>query len=186
MPSRIDDLLARAAHLEREVEAELNRARSEWRYRIIDGRIRFERDVRLAHQRLKQSIPRFLRESNLASVLTAPMIYSMIVPIALRTGATSALSGVRRLRRRGGVQATATGVARRTERRRMRMSRMGVCCIRARSVGAYPCARAPTAVCIDVRSPPDAPPTPIARQTSLRTNPSSWIYLDHGSATGQE
>jgi len=53
------------------VEAELNRARGEWRYRIIDGRIRFERDVRLAHQRLKQSIPRFLRESNLASVLTA-------------------------------------------------------------------------------------------------------------------
>jgi hypothetical protein len=83
VPSRIDDLLARAAHLEREVEAELNRARTEWRYRIIDGRIRFERDVRLAHQRLKQSIPRFLRESNLASVLTAPVIYSMIVPIAL-------------------------------------------------------------------------------------------------------
>jgi hypothetical protein len=83
MPSRIDDVLNRIVGLERELEAELNHARERWRYRFEAGRVRFDRDVRLAHQRLKQSIPRFLRESSIANILTAPIIYSLIVPIAL-------------------------------------------------------------------------------------------------------
>lgn len=83
MPSRIDDLLDHIARLERELEIELHRARAHWRYRIEAGRVRFEREVRLAHQRLKQSIPRFLRESSVLNLLTAPVIYSMIVPVAL-------------------------------------------------------------------------------------------------------
>jgi len=83
MTSRLDDLLERIAALEREVEVELNRARADWRYRIDAGRVRFEREVRLAHGRLKQSIPRFLRESSLSNLLTAPIIYSLVVPIAL-------------------------------------------------------------------------------------------------------
>jgi hypothetical protein len=83
MASRIDDLLEHIARLERELEVELNRARTQWRYRIEAGRIRFEHDVRVAHERLKQSIPRFLRESSIPNLLTAPLIYSMIVPLAL-------------------------------------------------------------------------------------------------------
>jgi hypothetical protein len=83
MPSRIDDLLAHIARLDRELETELNRTRDEWHYRLVAGRIRFERDVRLAHQRLKQSIPRFIRESSPLNLVTAPVIYSLVVPIAL-------------------------------------------------------------------------------------------------------
>ena len=106
MPSRIDGLLAHVAQLEREVEQELNRARNEWRYRVDAGRIRFERDVHLAHQRLKQSIPRFIRESSPLNILTAPIIYSMIVPIALLDASFSIyqllcfpLYGISRVRR---------------------------------------------------------------------------------------
>src|SRR5580765_5795974 len=83
MASRIDGLLAHIAQLEREVEHELNRARERWRYRVDAGRIRFERDVQLAHKRWKQGIPKFIRESSPLNILTAPIIYSMIVPIAL-------------------------------------------------------------------------------------------------------
>jgi hypothetical protein len=83
MPSRIDGLLAHIAQLEREVEHELNRARDQWRYRVEAGRIRFERDVHLAHERLKQRIPQYIRESSPLNILTAPIIYSMVVPIAL-------------------------------------------------------------------------------------------------------
>ena len=82
MPSRIDGLLAHIAQLEREVEHELNRARDQWRFRVEAGRVRFERDVHLAHERLKQSIPRYIRESSPLNILTAPIIYSMVVPIA--------------------------------------------------------------------------------------------------------
>ena len=83
MPSRLDGLLAHVAQLEREIEQELNRARERWRYRIEAGRVRFEHDVHLAHKRLKQSIPRFFRESSPLNILTAPIIYSMVLPIAL-------------------------------------------------------------------------------------------------------
>ena len=83
MPSRLDDLLARIAQLERDVETELTHARSEWRYRVEAGRIRFERDVWEAHKRLKQRIPAFIRESSPLNLATAPIIYSLIAPIAL-------------------------------------------------------------------------------------------------------
>jgi len=83
MPSRIDDLRAHIEQLERALEAELAHARDRWRYRIEAGRIRFEHDVRLAHQRLKQSIPAFIRESDPINLLSAPVIYSLIVPILL-------------------------------------------------------------------------------------------------------
>jgi len=83
MPSRIDGLLAHIAQLEREVEHELNRARDQWRYRVEAGRVRFEHDVHLAHERLKQSIPHYIRESSPLNILTAPIIYSMVVPIAV-------------------------------------------------------------------------------------------------------
>jgi hypothetical protein len=83
MTSRLDDLLERIGQLERELEVELSQKRLEWRYRFESGRVRFARDVRLVHARLRQSVPRFLRESEVMSVVTAPVIYSMLVPIAL-------------------------------------------------------------------------------------------------------
>jgi hypothetical protein len=83
MPSRIDDLRAHITQLEHNLEGELQTARERWRYRIDAGRVRFERDVHLAHARLKQSLPRFLRESTPLTVLSAPVIYSLIVPIGL-------------------------------------------------------------------------------------------------------
>ena len=83
MASRIDDLLQRIAQLERELEDEFSRVRQQWHYRIEAGRVRFAHDARLAHERLKQSIPRFIRESSPLNLMTAPIIYSLIVPIAL-------------------------------------------------------------------------------------------------------
>ena len=83
MASRTADLLERIAGLERELEGELTRRRALWRYRVDAGRVRFEREVHDAHRRLKQRLPAFLRESTLLTILTAPVIYSLIVPVAL-------------------------------------------------------------------------------------------------------
>jgi hypothetical protein len=83
MASRTADLLERIAGLERELEGELTRRRALWRYRVDAGRVRFEREVHDAHRRLRQRLPAFLRESTLLTILTAPVIYSLIVPIAL-------------------------------------------------------------------------------------------------------
>lgn len=83
MPSRIDDLLESIARSENELEAELARTRDHWQYHFDRGRVQFERGVRQAHERLRLSIPRFLRESSVAAVMTAPIIYSLILPIVL-------------------------------------------------------------------------------------------------------
>jgi hypothetical protein len=83
MPSRIDDLRRHIAQLEHEVETELQEARDRWRYRIEAGRVRFEHEARQANARLKQRIPPFLRESSPLTILTAPVIYSLIVPVAI-------------------------------------------------------------------------------------------------------
>jgi hypothetical protein len=83
MSSRIDDLLDHITALEREVEEELTQTRSRWRYRVDAGRVRFEREVRRAHRRLRHTIPRYLRESSVPNLLTAPLVYSLVVPIAL-------------------------------------------------------------------------------------------------------
>jgi len=71
------------AQLEREIDADLHAARERWRYRIDAGKVRFERDTRRAQRHLKQRIPAFLRESHPLHVLTAPVIYSLILPVAL-------------------------------------------------------------------------------------------------------
>ncbi|MGE0363646.1 MAG: hypothetical protein AB7H93_01165 [Vicinamibacterales bacterium] len=57
--------------------------RRRWRYRIHQGRVRFDRDVGEAHRRLKQSIPAYLRGANYLSLLTAPVIYSLLAPLSL-------------------------------------------------------------------------------------------------------
>jgi hypothetical protein len=66
-----------------------------------------ERDLRRAHTRLKQSIPSYLLESRPLNLLAAPIIYSMIVPIALLDAWISLyqwicfpLFGIRRVQRR--------------------------------------------------------------------------------------
>jgi hypothetical protein len=83
MPTRLDDLFEHAARLERDIESELQHAREKWHYRLVSGRVRFARDARAAHQRIKHSIPKYLRESNPLSLLVAPVIYSLIVPVAI-------------------------------------------------------------------------------------------------------
>lgn len=66
-----------------------------------------ERDLRRAQKRLKQSIPSYLLESRPLNLLAAPVIYSMIVPIALLDAWISfyqwmcfPLFGIRRVPRR--------------------------------------------------------------------------------------
>ena len=81
--------------------------RRRWRYRVRDGRVRFEQEVRRAHRRLRQSIPAYLRGANYLSLLTAPVIYSLLLPLVLLDAWVSMyqwvcfpIYGVARVRRR--------------------------------------------------------------------------------------
>lgn len=82
MISRLEQLLSEIAQLEGQLEREIDQACDRWRYRIESGRVRFAKDVQVMHEQLKQSVARFIRLSSGLNLISAPFIYSMIVPIA--------------------------------------------------------------------------------------------------------
>lgn len=68
--------------VEHELARDVAEQQERWRYRIHAGRVFFDDEVRRAHARLKQSIPAYIREGSILNLLTAPVIYSLIVPLA--------------------------------------------------------------------------------------------------------
>ncbi|MBI4081656.1 MAG: hypothetical protein HY423_03500 [Candidatus Lambdaproteobacteria bacterium] len=83
MRSVLTELLERIHALEEELDAELTRRRERFRFTLRDKTVRFEHDVLQAQKALRVGLYRYLRGSSLLSFLTAPVIYSLIVPIAL-------------------------------------------------------------------------------------------------------
>jgi hypothetical protein len=81
--ARMLDVLDRIRDLETELEHEIAAAQKQWHYRIDRGRVRFEEAVHRRHKAMKTSIRRYLQESYLPSILTAPVIYSVAVPFML-------------------------------------------------------------------------------------------------------
>jgi hypothetical protein len=81
MARQIDVLMEKLRSVEAEIEAELTRRREELRFHIENRKIVFEQEVLRAHREIKTRLSRYLRDANPLVVLTAPVIYSMIVPL---------------------------------------------------------------------------------------------------------
>ncbi|MGE4063225.1 MAG: hypothetical protein AB7E79_07630 [Rhodospirillaceae bacterium] len=79
LPSLVEQL----RHLEQTIENKLEARRKEMQVQIVGGRVRFERALTEQHRRLKTGLVRFLANSPLIFYLTAPVIYSLIIPFAL-------------------------------------------------------------------------------------------------------
>lgn len=78
-----EKLLTRIRALQDEMEEEFNRRRAVFRYELKNGRVVFEAEVRRAHRAFRVGLGTFLRQARPLTVITAPVIYSMIVPFAL-------------------------------------------------------------------------------------------------------
>lgn len=85
--SKIDDILERLRRVQQELEEELERLivekRGEFQYTIRRGKVIFERSVRRLQLSQRVGLWRYLRDAPLAYVLSAPVIYSMIVPLVI-------------------------------------------------------------------------------------------------------
>lgn len=97
----------RLRQLRRDALREVTRQRLRWRYRVRRGRVEFDREVSALHAFLKLSVPAYLRAANPLVVLSAPVIYSLLVPFALLDAWVSAyqwicfpIYGISRVRRR--------------------------------------------------------------------------------------
>ena len=83
MTPQLDMLMEKLRDVQAEIEVELARRREELRFHLENRRIVFETEVLRLHREIKVGLARYIREAKPLVVLTAPVIYSMIVPIVL-------------------------------------------------------------------------------------------------------
>ena len=79
----IDALSAEIRKLEQKLEAEFARRRAGLRFGLERGRVVFEQEVVRRHKQMRTHVARYIFGARLATILTAPVIYSLIIPIAL-------------------------------------------------------------------------------------------------------
>ncbi len=83
MASRMQEILDRIEALQDQLEEEIGKRREAFRYQIENGRIVFEEEARRRHRELRIRLLTFLRQTRPMVVLTAPVIYSLIVPFVI-------------------------------------------------------------------------------------------------------
>jgi hypothetical protein len=83
MGTPIADLTDKIAALEVELEAELAKRRAELRVGLEKGRVVFEEELLRRHRELRTKLLRYVLRAHPLVVLTAPVIYSLIVPLLL-------------------------------------------------------------------------------------------------------
>ena len=81
MYSDIGKLLEDMRGLQEQLEQFFDEAREKFRYTLEDGRVRFSLEVQQLQRRYRVSSFRYLLDADWRSVATAPVIYSMIVPL---------------------------------------------------------------------------------------------------------
>ena len=83
MTSQLAVLMEKMRSVEAEIETELARRQEELRFRFENNRIVFEDEVLRVHRAIKTRVLRYLSQANPLIMLTAPVIYSLLIPIAL-------------------------------------------------------------------------------------------------------
>jgi hypothetical protein len=83
MTSQLATLMEKMRSVEVEIEAELAKRREELRFRFENSRIVFEDEALRIHRAIKTKASRYLLQANPLVILVAPVIYSLLIPIAL-------------------------------------------------------------------------------------------------------
>jgi hypothetical protein len=83
MTAQLDMLMEKLRSVESEIEAELTKRREELRFRFEKRRIVFEEDIKRIHRAIKTRSSRYFIDANPLIVLTAPVIYSLLIPVVL-------------------------------------------------------------------------------------------------------
>jgi hypothetical protein len=81
--AQLNTLMDKLRSVEAEIEVELTKRSEELRFRVERRRIVFEEEVRRIHRAIRTHSARYFINANPLIVLSAPVIYSLIVPIAL-------------------------------------------------------------------------------------------------------
>jgi hypothetical protein len=80
MSPGVERIVDRLRDAEEDLKHEAKAQQRRWQYRVHRGRAWFDKELQDAQRRLRQSIPAYIREGSLLNLLTAPIIYSLILP----------------------------------------------------------------------------------------------------------
>ena len=83
MSEKLRSILKQIRELESELKATLQEQEAMVSYRIEGSKVRFDTAARAVHKSLRTGLFRWLRSGRPQSYLSAPIIYSMIIPIAV-------------------------------------------------------------------------------------------------------
>ncbi|MDE3114055.1 MAG: hypothetical protein KGL26_00510, partial [Pseudomonadota bacterium] len=83
MNEKLAGLIDQIEKLHAELDREVVRRREELGVRISGRIVEFEKEVAEQHRRLRTSLLKYIAGADLLTVLTAPVIYAMVAPIAL-------------------------------------------------------------------------------------------------------
>jgi len=83
MNERIDLLLSQIRLMEREVLLETRRSEQTFGYEFRDEKVRFTEEAKVRQKEFRVSIHRYLLDSRFLVVLTAPVIWSCLLPVVL-------------------------------------------------------------------------------------------------------
>ena len=91
--SVLEDLQARLSatrqEIESEFETELAEQRERFRYTLQRGKVRFERDIRELQRRYRVGLVKYIVGAPLGFILSAPLIYGLIVPLVFLDAAVT-------------------------------------------------------------------------------------------------
>ncbi|MCZ4341099.1 hypothetical protein O4H52_05770 [Sphingomonadaceae bacterium G21617-S1] len=83
MTARIEQIAHDIVRLQAELDREIERRRTALGWSLKAGLVHFEQGLVNEQLKLRLSVGRFLARSSLATIATAPVIYSLILPILL-------------------------------------------------------------------------------------------------------
>ncbi|MCL5954145.1 MAG: hypothetical protein M1509_06515 [Nitrospirae bacterium] len=87
MDKHISGLMEKLAQAEQELEAalasELKNRQKDFQYRIEKKKVLFEENMKRVNRQIRQGIVAFLISTPITSLLVAPVIYSLYIPLAL-------------------------------------------------------------------------------------------------------
>jgi hypothetical protein len=83
MNERIEAIIGRIHQLESELEVEFARRRVELAFTVTRGVVRFEEHILKRHRELKTRLSAYILGARPLMILTAPIIYSVLVPFVI-------------------------------------------------------------------------------------------------------
>lgn len=83
MNPNIADILERMKALEKELETALDQTRQNFRYKLENHKIHFERDILAQQKKFRAGLLKYILLARPRHVLTAPIIYAVAIPLLL-------------------------------------------------------------------------------------------------------